>query len=618
MAELDPKLTFESFVVGPANRLANAAARRAADSPGRGYNPLFIYSPSGMGKTHILGAIAHAASRANGRKVLYLASDSYLEELAEALRNGRQDAVRDRYRTLDFFLLDDVQFLAGQAQAQEMLLSTLDALTAAAKQVVLASDRPPSEINNLDARLLSRFSGGLIVDIAAPEYETRVAIVRRKVEEQGQTLMAGVAEALARFPFRNVRELSGALNRVLVEQDLEGYPVTPSDVAVLMGEKPPQQEVDDFSSFVKEITGELAQAFESEEPWKRRLKQTAGAAEFEGFIAKRLRDLAEQADPPEDLEKVLADFAADVARLRELDSEVEALGNPWPDAAKSLSRDPDRIVEAEALLASVRERQRPFAKLLPGPTLKDLEGGVTQLALRAAEQLVREERPRYNPLFFWCDPPDAARALLAATGRSHRDVAPHARAGVTSIEELAEDFIRALSAGVVGAWRERWWTLDMLLVYGIEGLSQTERVQEEFFHLFEALKRRGSRVLIASDRPPSAIEGIDERLRSRFEGGLVLQVTSTALPAGASDLTRDDAVRAERKEWEDALAAAAPVDGAKPDETAPSAPAPPVRELVAAAAGVSSTDGSGRWAPSPENVIWTWPRLEDRVVEELE
>src|SRR5262245_12778250 len=163
MAELDPKLTFESFVVGPANRLASAAARRAADSPGRGYNPLFIYSPSGMGKTHILGAIAHAASRGNGRKVLYLASDSYLEELAEALRTGRQDAVRDRYRALDFFLLDDVQFLAGQAQAQEMLLSTLDALTAAGKQVVLASDRPPSEINNLDSRLQSRFSGGLIV-----------------------------------------------------------------------------------------------------------------------------------------------------------------------------------------------------------------------------------------------------------------------------------------------------------------------------------------------------------------------------------------------------------------------------------------------------------------------
>src|SRR5688572_12686539 len=141
MADFDPRLTFDSFVVGPANRLASAAARRAADSPGRSYNPLFIYSASGLGKTHILAAVAHEATRGNGnRKVLYQAAESYLEELAEALRNGQQDSLRERYRSLDFLLLDDVQFLAGQPQAQEMLLSTLDALTASGKQIVLASD----------------------------------------------------------------------------------------------------------------------------------------------------------------------------------------------------------------------------------------------------------------------------------------------------------------------------------------------------------------------------------------------------------------------------------------------------------------------------------------------
>jgi chromosomal replication initiator protein len=239
MTGLDSRLTFDSFVVGPANRLASAAARRVAHYPGRNYNPLFIYSPSGLGKTHILLAIAHHAARQNGQgQVLYQAIETYLEELAEAIRAGQQEEMRERYRSLEILLLDDVQFLADQAQAQELLLSTLDALTAAGSQVVLASDRPPSDINGLDVRLVSRFSGGLIVDIAPPEYETRVAIVRKKAEEQGQELLPGVAEVIARKPFPSVRELQGALNRVLAVQELEERPVTVDEVTRLMGRGP--------------------------------------------------------------------------------------------------------------------------------------------------------------------------------------------------------------------------------------------------------------------------------------------------------------------------------------------------------------------------------------------
>ena len=216
MADLDPKFTFDSFVVGPANRLASAAARRTAESPGESYNPLFIYSASGLGKTHILCAIAHRVAKADSsHELLYETLESYLGDLTEALEAGSEYGLKDRYRALDVLLMDDVQFLADQPQAQEMLLTTLDSLTASGKQVVLASDRPPAEINGLDARLVSRFSGGLIVDIAPPEFETRMAIIRRKVEEQGQSLDPGVAEAIAKEPFRNVRELGGALNRIL-------------------------------------------------------------------------------------------------------------------------------------------------------------------------------------------------------------------------------------------------------------------------------------------------------------------------------------------------------------------------------------------------------------------
>ena len=646
MADLDPRLTFETFVVGPANRLASAAARRAADSPGESYNPLFIYSASGLGKSHLLCAIAHLAARVHDkRKVLYQTLERYLEELADALEAGEQEALRERYRALDLLLMDDVQFLAGQPQAQEMLLSTLDALSGAGNQIALASDRPPAEIDGLDARLVSRFSGGLIVDIAPPEYETRVAILRKRAEEEGHALEPGVAEALAKYPSRNIRELGGALNRVLAVQDLEGRAVTPGDVPALMGQVAEEEEAegDDFGTFLDEVSDELESAVKSrEEPWRKGLREAADAAEREGFSARRLRKPLEREEPPAEWEKLLEDFKAQLARLRRIESELEDLDNPWPEAAQGVVRDPDRLEEAEALLASVRERQRPFRTLGRGPKLDDLEGKVPQLALRAARQLITEERPKYNPLYLWGSDPATARAVLGATGRSWRAERPQARMAVVSVSAFAEDFIRALSDGVAGAWRERWWTLDLLLVHGVEELSATERAQDEFFHLFEALKRRGSRILLVADRPASGLEGVDERLRSRFEGGLVLEVAAAGLPAGADDLTLVDP----GEEPAEAVEAEGPApevpvgpEGARPTGAAagagpgasPAAPAaraagpvsrPPEEPLSTPEDDSAHVGGelrrSGGWFPSPEKVVWNWPRLADRIIEDLE
>jgi chromosomal replication initiator protein len=371
-------------------------------------------------------------------------------------------------------------------------------------------------------------------------------------------------------------------------------------VGALMGEDPKLRIIDDFGTFVQEIAGDLASLVETqEEPWRQALREALTSAESEGFVARRLQGLLERAEAPPDWETVLAHFRADVARLREIEAELDQLGNPWPEAAQALLRDPDQVAEAESLLASVRERQRPFPGVGPGPTLRDLEGKVVQLALRAAEQLVREPRPRYNPLFIWGQPADAGKALLGAAARTQRELAPEARAAVTSVPELAEDFIRALSAGVVGAWRERWWTVDLLMVHGVEAFAETERVQDEFFHLFEALKRRGSRILLVSDRPPTAIEGIDERLRSRFEGGLVLPVSAQGLPPGAADLALHEGGHPLEAAWRGS------------GGTAEAAPVPP----VPAQPGPPALPGGG-WSPSPENVVWSWPRLDDRVVEE--
>ncbi|HUF74696.1 MAG TPA: DnaA/Hda family protein, partial [Longimicrobiales bacterium] len=527
MSDLDPKLTFDSFVVGPANRLASAAARRAADSPGTSYNPLFLYSAPGLGKTHILTAIAHHSEKAKAGKVEYMALEQYLERLESSLKGGQRDGL---YSSLDILLLDDVQFLTGQPEAQEMLLKTLDQLSAAGGQIVLASDRPPADIDGLDARLLSRFSGGLIVDLGPPELETRVAIIRKKAEERGQTLEAGVAEAVAKAPFKNVRELGGVLNKIFATQDLEDRRVTASEVGKLLHQQDEAASLgggsDEFGSFLDQLASSVAEAVEkTEEPWRKAMREAVESADRQGFNVQRLAAYQNASVPPQGWEKVVESFKADVQRLRDIDNELQRLGNPWPEAAQGVLMDPDRLEEAEALLGSVRERQRPFPKLAGGPLLHDLSG-FESIALKAAAQFVGQEKPEYNPLYLWSSNEALARTLLGAVGRTYVESFPGQRTAVASLSSFAEDFIRALGEGVAGAWRERWWTVDLLLVHGLQGLSQTERAQDEFFHLFEALKRRGARMMLVADRAPGDIDDIDDRLRSRFEGGLMLEITS--------------------------------------------------------------------------------------------
>jgi chromosomal replication initiator protein len=603
MTDLDPKLTFDSFVVGPSSRLANAAARRAAESPGTSYNPLFLYSASGLGKSHILSAIAHHCSKsAPERKVEYVTSEQYLEELADALAKGDRDGFRDKFEDLDILLLDDVQFLAGQPQAQELLLRTLDLLSTSGSQIVLASDRPPADINGLDARLVSRFSGGLIVDIGAPEFETRVAIIRKKAGERGMVLQPGVAEALARYPFRNVRELGGALNKVFAAYDLEGRAVGAAEVAALMGSEAASGGAaeGEFGAFLEDLTGTIAETVQAEEqPWRQAFREAVDAAEREGYSAQRLSFYDGEAEPAE-WKRIVEQFKADVHRLRAIDQELDRLGNPWVEQARDLLRDPDRLHEAENLLNSVRERQRPFRNLGPGPGLDGLKE-YPRIAFKAAQQLVAAEKPQYNPLYVWSEQVDRGRTLLGAVGRTFQSENPEARMAITSAEEFAEDFIRALGEGVAGAWRERWWTVDLLLVHGLEALSETERAQDEFFHLFEALKRRGARVMLVADRPPARISKIDERLRSRFEGGLVLEVEAGAA-AGNLNLVESPAPARETARWD--LASMAPAAGL-------AAPPPKPAPEAAESAGVE-------WFPSPEKVVLVWPRLDDLLQEELD
>jgi chromosomal replication initiation ATPase DnaA len=637
MADLDPRFTFDNFVVGPANRLASAAARRAADNPGTSYNPLFIYSASGLGKTHILGAIAnHAAKNHPEKNVAYQTLEGFLAELTEALGGG--NGVRARYDGVEILLMDDIQFLTGQAQAQEMLLRMLDTLTGARKQVVLASDRPPNEIDGLDSRLRSRFEGGLLVDIGSPEYETRIAILRRQAEARGQTLSAGVAEVIGRVPFKNVRELGGALNRILAIQELEGRAVSPDEATALLGDSSSMKgKGSDLGKFLNELTHSVAVQVELHEaPWRQRLREVAEEVEKEGFKGDRLRRLLEKESPPGGVDGIVEDFLRIVQRLKEVKTALDAVGNPWPEAAHGVLKDPERLDEAEALLASARERARPFPAIEDGPTLSDLPDALPQLVIRAAEQLINSDRPEYNPLFVWSPDGETARSLLSAAGRTFKKGHGEAKVALISVAEFAEEFIGALSGGVAGAWRERWWSAELLLIEDAQDLAKMERAQEEFFHLFEALQRRRARVMVAADRPPARIGSIDDRLRSRFEGGLVLEIEGRGRKEPATPAREEAKERFQAWDREPPRSAEVPVEKGREGKKDVSALD---REWImgfTAGDGVPSSAGAAEprggvgsrgasleegaigeiWFPSPERVIWLWPRISERVVED--
>src|SRR5919202_1616360 len=301
--ETDPRYRFESFVVGAPNRLAVAAARAVAQSPGTAYNPLFVYSASGLGKTHLLIATGQLAMvQLPGTRVRYATIDEFVEELHAAVAAGRVDALRGRYHEVDILLLDDVQFLAGRRETQAEIMRLFDALQRGGRQIVLASDRPPAEISDLDQQLLTRFSGGLVVDIDAPDYEMRVA---------------------------NVRELQGALARLMAFQNLGVGDVTPNSVERILNERrtpvtttasmravtprptpSSKGNGDEFSSFVTELASAVAQHVES---WRAAITEAATRWRARGYRTGIL-DRVLASETPVDAAALLASYEASVQR----------------------------------------------------------------------------------------------------------------------------------------------------------------------------------------------------------------------------------------------------------------------------------------------------------------
>ncbi len=225
---LNQRYTFDRFIIGEHNRLAQAAGQSVAEHPARGYNPLFLHGATGLGKTHLMHAIAYRTLEVgSGAAICYLTTEQFVNELVRAIRNNSTDAFRARYRSYDLLLVDDVQFLRRKKHTQEEFFHTFNVLYNSNRQIVLSSDRHPKQLDGLEERLVSRFEWGLVADIIPPDYETRVAILRTKADEENLSLSSEVLDLVARLCTSSVRELEGAIIKLLALSSVAGCDVTP-------------------------------------------------------------------------------------------------------------------------------------------------------------------------------------------------------------------------------------------------------------------------------------------------------------------------------------------------------------------------------------------------------
>ncbi len=258
---LNPKYTFDTFIVGKGNELAHAAAHAVADRPGEAYNPLYIYGGVGLGKTHLIQAIGHAMIAQNPQtKIIYGSSEKFTNEFVSSVKEGRAKEFKDRYRTADLLLIDDIQFIGGKEQTQEEFFHTFNELHQQGKQVVLTSDRPPKQIPALEDRLRSRFEWGMTADISAPDLETRVAILESKAQEKKYHLSPQMFQMIATTIQSNIRELEGALNRVIAFHQLKGMEPTKESVKSILASFEAQSMKKSLTP--KELIAEIAKFYD--------------------------------------------------------------------------------------------------------------------------------------------------------------------------------------------------------------------------------------------------------------------------------------------------------------------------------------------------------------------
>jgi chromosomal replication initiation ATPase DnaA len=651
--DLNPRFRFAAFVVGPSNRLACTAAQAVAQSPGSAYNPLFIYGRSGLGKTHLLHAIGFGSiERQAGLPVVYLTLEEFVGQYHAAVAAGALDAFRRGLEETHVLLLDDVQFLAKHREMQAELLRLSEAMQREGRQLVLSSDRPPAEIGELDERLISRLAGGLLVDLAAPDFETRLAILRRKADERGIAFAPGVLEAVAEAGSGNVRELVGLVNRLSAFQAVSEAPLTPAGArALLFGDDadgaaaaatppaapdlPPLRETppDEFAAFLSAVTRTVAQSVDA---WKSRIGEAVMRWQGEGFRTTRLEGLLQQGAMP-DVDEVLQSFDDDVQTLRALAAEAGALD---PAAAgHARFRDPDRLAEARGFVQKLQEGLVPPPAPIATLGLDDyVVGAANEAVVRAARLVAHEPGRRYTPLFIAGPSGVGKTHLLHAIGNAL--VAGGAQiVACLGAQAFIEDLLAALEAGNVESWRRRYRRADAFLLDDVQLVAGKEQTQDELFNLFNVLAEAEKQLVFAADRLPAQLSGVAARLVTRFEGGLVVELAAPDRPmrermvrrllAAQGVSAEDDVVeylaarpadsaRAVQGLVNRALSAVGSAEGALTVATVRTAiegRAPRASQAQAISALIPS--GLDPTLGSREKLVWDWPEIGDRLVEDL-
>ncbi|HHW67693.1 MAG: chromosomal replication initiator protein [Epulopiscium sp.] len=293
-SNLNPRYTFDTFVVGNSNRMAHAAALAVAEAPAKAYNPLFLYGGVGLGKTHLMHSIGHYILAQNpSAKVLYASSEKFTNELINSIKDDKNQAFRNKYRNIDVLLIDDIQFIAGKERTEEEFFHTFNTLHEDSKQIIISSDRPPKEIKTLEARLLSRFEWGLIADIQPPDLETRIAILRKKAELERLTIPNDVILFVAKSIVSNIRELEGALNRIIAYSTLANKEINielaSEALKDLMSSDKPKTIT---TELIQEVVASYFNLKPEELRSKKRTRNVAFPRQIAMYLCRRLTDLS--------------------------------------------------------------------------------------------------------------------------------------------------------------------------------------------------------------------------------------------------------------------------------------------------------------------------------------
>lgn len=631
--QLDQRFRFETLVVGSANRLAATAARAVAESPGTGYNPLFVYGASGLGKTHLLGGIGQIARSLHpSLRVEYVTLVELIDQYHSAVAQGDTASWTERWRDVGLTLIDDIQFLTGRRETQTELLRLFTTLQQQNRQVVLTSDRPPSDIADVDERLIARFSGGLVVDIGAPDYETRAAILRTIANERNFDVADDLLNELARVEFANVRELQGALNRLVAHRSFGTGELRVEDVLRALGLEAPRARAtaDDFESFIADVTSAVQQHVDA---WRTRLTEAIAYWTSEGYNTGVLERALALPEAP-NVEGIVQTFAEAVEHLKTLEKRATDVDPSL--AGNEAFRDPEQLERAEELLERALAGHLPPAGPSPAFARASFEVSTSnQLAVKAADAVADNPGQRFNPLLLH-GPSGVGKTHLAHAIGNEIAARSNNRLTVACVsgQRFVEELIAAIGAGTVERWRARYCGVGVLILDDVQALCGKERTQEELFHIFNALHSTGRQLVFTSDQPPRRIPDIEERLRSRFDGGLVV-------PIDAPDrlLRERIAARTLAQHGHNADSEVVRLIADQPVHN--------VRELVgavhrllaaAAAAGVEPTPSFARRElgpvvrPTPsrvtmraadptfvdrEKIVWDWPDTRSRLIEEM-